>query len=789
MLSTVFAALILLVTGPDNTRVLSERLYYSATAKFLRTLEFRLYDQKFKLRGQRPPPSEVVIVALDEKSISQFGRWPWPRTLMADLVRKLEALGPKAVVFDIAFTEEDQLGVYGLMNRVVERLENIPKLNAADEKLPPEWQKTLQEQSNSLRQYEAFVREEREKVNADRELGKAVRDAGNVVLGYFFLTEDEVLGLKPESYQNTKTLASSVISTFVGENAEASKKRFTSGNYGYVGVKTNIPSIIGENGENGQQGFFNTAADDEDGIFRRALLLLPMNGEIYPSLPLQGVQMFYRSEGGATGNIIPFFDPYSIGEVRQIGFNAPHQLQTDRLGRIHYNWYGDKGSIPTYSIASVASGDLLPENVKGKLVFVGPTALAIADLRTTPYGANFPGVEMQATIAANIIQNEYITRGDRLFLTEVFLMLVVGVLLGVAIGRMRPLPGFFLTVSVIIGVAAFDYYVVFLKWHVWMKTVFPLVGLLSVYIAVTLRGFIAEEIERRKVKNAFNAYVNPTVVDQMLDHPDKFRLGGERKEMTVFFSDIRGFTTMSEAMEPEELVMFLNEYLTPMTDIVLGYDGTVDKYIGDAMMGFWGAPLQQPDHAERACNAALDMIAKLQDLKRDWEKRNLPLINVGIGVNSGQMSVGNMGSKSRFSYTVMGDEVNLASRIEGLCKEYGCNIIVGSKTARKVQRQFLMRKLDRVRVKGKALGEDIFELIGRIADADADAKKTLIETYEKGLEMFWARQWSQAQAYFKQVLEMKPGDRSSEIFLEQIVAFEKDAPSESWDGIRTMAHK
>jgi len=559
----------------------------------------------------------------------------------------------------------------------------------------------------------------------------------------------------------------------------------------YEGVRANIPKIAGANPV---QGFFNVEAD-YDGIFRRAPLLIRFQDGLYPHLALETVKHYYQREEEGMGVIIPDFYSEESGLLKKLKMPGGPDILCDENGKLLFNWYGEPQTIPTYSIIDIIEGKISKDLIKDKMVMVGPTALAIADLRSVPFHGQFPGVEMQATVVANILEGKYLTRGSFVFFLEILFMVILGTLLGWVVGRRRALYGFVLTMGIVGFIIYIDYFYFFLKLNIWLRTLFPIVGLFGIYLVISTKAFISEELARRKLKKIFDVYVHPSVIDQMLQSPEKFHLRGERKELSVFFSDIRGFTGISEGLEPEELVHFLNEYLTPMTEIILAHNGTVDKYIGDAIMGFWGAPLPDPNHPERACESALQMTAKLKELQKGWVKRDLPAIQIGIGINTGQVSVGNMGSKRRLNYTVMGDEVNLASRLEGLCKEYGCSIIIGSNTARKVRRKFVLRLLDRVRVKGKARGEEIHELMARrdsTSEEERHQEKQLIEIanqYAKGLELFWAKDWQEAKECFQGVISLRGEDRASQIILDQIERYRQSPPGPDWQGIRVMTTK
>jgi adenylate cyclase len=317
---------------------------------------------------------------------------------------------------------------------------------------------------------------------------------------------------------------------------------------------------------------------------------------------------------------------------------------------------------------------------------------------------------------------------------------------------------------------------------------YPLLNLVLTYTGITGYRYMTEEREKKKVRGAFQHYLTASVVEQMLKNPEKLRLGGEKKDLTVLFSDIRGFTSISEHMTPEALVKFLNEYLTQMTDIIFKYDGLLDKYMGDAIMAIWGAPLDQPDHAPRACYTALDMVDELRVLQGKWTADGMPRLNIGIGINAGPMVVGNMGSDRRFDYTVMGDSVNLGSRLEGLNKVYGTNIIVSEMTYERVREEILGRELDSVRVKGKDQPVKIYELIVRRSQASSE-QKVRVEEFHAALADYRNRQWPRARQTFQAILEKQPHDGAAKLYVERCQALEKNPPPDDWDGVYTLTTK
>ena len=331
---------------------------------------------------------------------------------------------------------------------------------------------------------------------------------------------------------------------------------------------------------------------------------------------------------------------------------------------------------------------------------------------------------------------------------------------------------------------------IFSHFNMWLNLIYPVLTMIAVYLGISIYRYITEEREKKKIKGAFQYYLTASVINEMLKDPTKLKLGGDKKDLSVLFSDIRGFTSISEKLTPEALVQLLNEYLTAMTNVVFHYDGLLDKYMGDAIMAVFGAPLDQPDHPVRACRTALGMMAELKILQEKWREEGRPIINIGVGVNTGDMVVGNMGSEMRFDYTVMGDAVNLGSRLEGINKEYGTNIVISEYTHEKVKDVFLFRELDSVRVKGKNQPVTIYELIGYKDDKDYSEKwGNAVRLFEEGLTKYKQGLWDEAIECFGKVMEIRPSDPPSLLYIERSRTLKENPPAEPWDGVYTMTKK
>jgi adenylate cyclase len=421
---------------------------------------------------------------------------------------------------------------------------------------------------------------------------------------------------------------------------------------------------------------------------------------------------------------------------------------------------------------------------------VGASATGIGDLRTPPYGGiDYPGLEVHANVIDNMLNNGFLIRGAHQEILDLLLILIFGIPLGTALALVSPRWMWFgLALLLPFGLLI---YVSFMRGY-WLNFTLPAGTLTANVMLVSLYRALVEEKEKRKVRSAFGQYLSPEVIRRLLVNP---QLVEPRKtEITVMFSDIRGFTTISEKLDAQDLALFLNGYLSDMTKIVFDTQGTLDKYIGDAVMAFWGAPFEEPDHAENACNASLAMMKTVRSMQKQWEAEGKPMLDIGIGLNSGPASVGNMGSALRYGYTALGDTVNLSSRLEGLNKEYGTHILVNESTYAAVKDDgFLFRELDIIRVKGKLQPVMIYELVGKLSELKQDPKfmelQERLRNFASARELYRKRDWEQAQHAFQDILDRTPDDGPSRMYWKRCQEYLFDEPPVGWDGVFTMTHK
>ena len=559
----------------------------------------------------------------------------------------------------------------------------------------------------------------------------------------------------------------------------------------FTATIANIPQLAPpDNDEKTSIGFFNISSD-ADGVLRRGLLVLPFGRsnnpddiDIYGSLEVQTIRLYL---GLKNEQVTLNYGPAGVASVQ---FGDKLTVKPDWLGRVLINYRGPRGTYPYYSIADVVQRKFKPGTFRDKIVLVGASATGIGDLRTPPYGGiDYPGLEVHANVIDNMLNDGFLIRGPHQEVFDLALIFLFGIPLGIALALVSPRWMWF-------GLAllvpfAFLNYISFLRGH-WLNFTLPAMTLTANVMLVSLYRALVEEKEKRKVRSAFSRYLNPEVIRRLLLNP---KLVEPRKtEITVMFSDIRGFTTISEKLDAQELAIFLNGYLSDMTKIVFGTQGTLDKYIGDAVMAFWGAPIEEPDHAENACKAALAMMQRVHELQKKWEAEGKPKLDIGVGLNSGPASVGNMGSELQYGYTALGDTVNLSSRLEGLNKEYGTHILVNESTYTAVKEAgFLFRELDIIRVKGKLQPVVIYELVGRVSELEKDPGYVellwRLEEFAAARALYGHRKWDEAQRKFEEILKRCPEDGPSRMYWKRCQEYLFDEPPVGWDGVFTMTHK
>ncbi|MBT4762203.1 MAG: adenylate/guanylate cyclase domain-containing protein [Bdellovibrionaceae bacterium] len=562
-------------------------------------------------------------------------------------------------------------------------------------------------------------------------------------------------------------------------------------------------------------GFFN-ADLDSDGTIRRSQLVIRSGNAYMPSIALKA----YLLANNYNAEIQFDIDEKQSGEAKKIAkFNIVDNetgdevfsVPVDKKGRLLINYAGPEKMFPHVSMAEMLNPheDMFvsfrkknkddgtwssPERVKvnkkeflkDKIFILGATAIGIYDLRVTPFDENFPGAETHVNVIDNLVRRDFLRTHPDEDAWMWLILVVFGIILSFVISRLGAITSFIVSGGTLTAVLYIDK-TFFFERGVVTTIVFPLVLVSVIYVVLTFYKYFTEERKKKELKGTFAKYVSPAIVEEVLKAPGNLELGGRKQRMTVFFSDIRGFTTISEALTPEALTELLNRYLTPMTDIVFDNKGTLDKYMGDAVMAFFGAPIFYEEHAKYGCRAALKSLEKLTVLQKEFKEQGLPYLDIGIGLNTGDMNVGNMGSETVRSYTVMGDAVNLGSRLEGINKQYGTRIIISEFTYNDIEGDFICREIDWVKVKGKTEPVRIFELMSE--EPLPEVRQNMVNEFCKGFKTYHEKNFQEALDCFKNGLELQPEDKLCQIYIERCEGLIQNPPEEDWDGVFTMTSK
>ncbi|WP_316978736.1 CHASE2 domain-containing protein [Shumkonia mesophila] len=705
------------------------------------TKTFDLY-QRMSPRTVPPPESKpVTIIDLDEDSLSEVGQWPWPRNVIARLVSNLTQMGAVLVAFDMVFPEADRMNpltiadsIAGLDEETRERLRGLPGNDA---------------------------------------LFADVIKRGRVVLGQ--------AGFRGEKADATPPVRKSI--ALKGPKPHQFVENFRS-------LVRNVPVI--EKAALGH-GIFSLASEP-DGIVRRVPTIFAHQGELYPSLPIEMLRVLFQrptllvetNEAGVT----------SIGIASKSVF-PPNGLKlgTDSKGRV-WPYFSKRDRAKYVSAREVLTGTADPALIRGKLTIIGTSAVGLLDIRSTPTEEIMPGVEVHAQLIEAVLTGNFLSRPNNINGAEAALVLIGGLLiiwLVPAVGARWTL----LLFLVIAGSALGTSWYLFAERKILFDAGFAVASMLVLYVLLTYTGYAREEAGRRQVRNAFAHYLSPAMVEKLAENPSQLSLGGEKRDMTMLFCDVRGFTTISEQFDAEGLTRLINKLLTPLTDIILNRQGTVDKYMGDCIMAFWNAPLDDAEHARHACLAALAMNAEMVPLNQRLEaeaqaegRPHLPL-KIGIGINSGDVVVGNMGSDQRFDYSVLGDHVNLASRLEGQSKTYGVDIIIGDNTWRKAP-DLAVLELDLIKVKGKTAAVRVHTLLGDEAVCESEVFRALSGRHSAMLEAYRGQRWQEALAQIDGCRKLCDGHNLGgvyDLYEARVREYEANPPCPGWDGVFTAMSK
>ncbi len=704
---------------------------------YLDRMEMLSYDLRLNHTLPYRHDSKIVIVDIDEKSLAEEGHWPWSRNKLALLVDNLFRRKAAVVGFDVVFAEKDD-------SSGLKILEGLSKKNLARDV-----------------SYRIALTKMRGQLDYDGIFAREIKDKP-VVLGYYFSSRSE----------NKRELSSGQLPAPV-----LPAGAFKGLNIPFVDMNGYGANIIELQKNAGNAGYFNQIPDP-DGITRRIPMLIKYGGAYYEPLSMAVVRALFGYpevvpglvQTGNGGSAYKRLEWLKLSDI-----NIP--VDENVMALVPY--FGGQGAFPYLSASDVLHDRVKTDDLNGAVVLVGTTSPGLMDQRAVPMAAIYPGVEIHANMIAGMLDQKIKKKPAYAMGAEILILLSTGLLLALSLPFLTPLK------STLLSFMTFACAIVINMWAWKNNLVLPLAAsafmIPLVYILNMSYGFFTETKAKRRITGLFGQYVPRDLVVQMSRNPEKFNMEGESRELTVLFSDVRNFTTISESLAPKELSKMMNEYMSSMTSIIQKHMGTIDKYIGDAIMAFWGAPLQDASHARNGILTGLEMQKALAVLRPQFVERGWPAIHIGVGLNTGVMRVGNMGSQFRIAYTVMGDAVNLGSRLEGITKEYGVGIIVGEATRNAVS-DIVFRELDLVRVKGKNQPVAIYEPLGLQGQLD----KSLLDEaslFEQALKNYRVREWHSAEQLLSGLQRLSPESRLYKLYLERIAHFRTSPPERGWDGV------
>ena len=691
----------------------------------LQSLDNRLRDFFFITRGEIPQSGNVVIVDVDEKSLKALGQWPWERDEVAKILKNLSDAGAGIIGMDIIFPERDKSSPAYVNEKLNLHLKNPPDYDAV--------------------------------------FAQTVADTPTI-LGYVFNMEDN----------STGTIPPQIPAVFIEKNLQSNSTILKA-----KGVLLNIP-VIQKSGYS--SGFFNNIPD-ESGMIRSVPLLMQYEDQLYPSLAMEMIRIAL-SANQVTVN----YGELGVESIAAGSLTIP----TDLHGRLFVNYRGGAKSFKYISAVDIIENKFNKASVEGKFVLIGTTSTGLLDLRATPFDAVYPGVEVHANVIDNILQADFLVRPSWGAGADLFMIIVIFVVSFLIFNYINAFWIFFVFIIEFAGIYGFLHYMLFSEGLIF-NILFPFASLVLAMMLATLMNFFLENKQKNIIKGKFASKVSKSVMESILQNQSSEDLQGSEREVTIFFSDLRSFTNISEAIEdPKHLINFMNQYMNPMAEIVMEENGTVDKFIGDAIMAYWNAPQDVKDHADRAVVAALRQLSALQELnekiKRTPEYAKVVKlfasmgkepINIGIGINTGKSIVGEMGSSHRSDYTVIGDPVNLASRVESLCSYYGSSLSVTNFTKEQLKGEYIFRFLDYVRVKGKNKPVEIWQIHG-FGKADGRLQEEL-ELHHKAIEVYQEQHFKEAKEMFKSLIEIGTHN-IYDIYLQRCEHYIENPPKD-FDGV------
>ena len=698
----------------------------------LEEIRLRTFDFYQSLRPRPTVARPVTIVDIDETSLKEIGQWPWPRTIVADLVTQLTQLGAVAIAFDVIFAEPDRMS---------------PSIAAT-----------------SFRNLDDDTRNKLRSLPSNDEVLAEAIQRSRVVVG-------QVGSATPVPRLQTEA---ALPTGFAVKGPDPSPFLVT-----FAGLLRNVPAI--EQAAAGRGVF--SILPERDGIVRRVPIIMQAQGAMVPSLSMELLRVVADS-----GAILVRTDEAGVQSVAVPGLELP----TDQNGRlwVHFNRH-DPGRY--ISANDVLQGRVLRDNVEGKLVLIGTSAAGLLDVKTTPVAAAMPGVEVHAQILESALANSLLTYPSYAIGAELVVAVVVGLAIIIVAPMLRASIVISLGAVVVAALIGVSWYL-YSQYDLLIDFTYPLLASGFVYLTLIFVNYFQEQKQRQQIRAAFGYYLSPALVEQLARSPEKLVLGGEERRMTILFGDVRGFTTISEHYkhDPQGLTRLMNRFLTPLTNAIIERNGTIDKYIGDAIMAFWNAPLDDPRQEVNACEAALEMLARAdklnQEFKREADQNGgtyMPL-RVGIGLNTGPCVVGNMGSDFRFNYSVLGDTVNVASRLEARTKDYRIPIVIGEGTAQKAKEKLATMEIDRIQVKGKTQPETVFTVLGRAELCRDPNFLELQELTTKMLRYYREQNWTQALDTIEPCRKAAEGfgvGALYHMYTERIEAFRRNPPPSNWNGV------
>ncbi len=729
-------------------------LFMFQNFSFFEHMELKTIDLRFRTRGNVAPGNNIALAVIDEKSLTQEGKWMWPRSKLAKVVNKLSEAGAAVIAFDLVFSEPDSQSLSKYINQI---------------------EKVLTGKNIKNDYVHNYLDELKLKTDNDYLLAQAIQESkSKIVLGFFVQMEDEKASHLTE--KQLDLLQELAIPATYKAIKYGSVKAMEYPILEVFATQTNIRRI---SKTSSHSGFFNSIPDP-DGVIRTLPSLVKFRDDLYAPLSVKILSAYLEEE--PKGFISDYgVESFNIGE----SINFP----TDEKGRLYINYRGGEKSFPHLSITDILNDNINTDAIKDKIIIIGATASGIFDVISTPFESVYPGPEMHANIIDMVLNQNYLFKPEWI---DIFTVLTI-IIFGLGIGLILPNLGAF--AGACLAIIPFAGYIFFCQYiftaHGWiLNMVYPLAVILIIYSIMTAYTFLIESSQKRFIKNAFSTYLAPAVVKQLMDNPDTLVLGGEKRKITAFFSDVQSFTSISESLEPDELVALLNEFLTQMTDIILAYNGTVDKFEGDAIIAFFGAPGELINQEETACKVSLKMQQRLSELRHKWKKEGKPELHMRIGMDTGTAVVGNMGSENRMDYTMMGDTVNIAARLEGVNKVYGCYSLVSKETFIPAASlgSIFGRELDSVVLMGKKEPVDIYEIMGFTTDIGDDTK-AMVNYYKEALTAYRNQDWEKAITLFKKAQTLVPDDQPTLTMLKRCREYMVSPPPADWNGAFEMTSK